>query len=175
MTLPALTRHVFVTGEKGVGKSTLLRRLLAERGLACAGFETRLLMRDGQRRGFTLHGFVEMPPWENDCIVSVRMAERKSVPVLPVFNENGVKMLQKSLEAPAPCVLMDELGKLEREADAFCAQVLRVLDSPKRVLGVLQQCEAPLLSAIRARTDVTVLTVTADNRDELLQALIQRY
>ena len=42
-------KHLFLTGEKQVGKSTLLRRLLGELGLAPAGFETRLWMQDGMR------------------------------------------------------------------------------------------------------------------------------
>lgn len=169
---PPLRKHLFLTGRKQVGKSTLLRRLIQTCGLSCTGFETRALYLDGVRRGFTLHGFAELDAWENDCIISVRISQRQSIPVLPAFNENGVRMLQASLDADAPFLLMDELGRLEREADAFCAQVLTCLDSSKRVLGVLQQCDAPLLRTIAQREDVTVLTVTPENRDELFQQLI---
>ena len=167
-----LARHVFLTGEKQVGKSTLLRRLIESLHLHCAGFETRLLTMDGLRRGFLLHGRVEMDPASNDCIVSVRTGPRKSVPVLDVFNENGVEILRRSLESAAPFLLMDELGKLERQADAFCAQVLSCLNSSKRVLGVLQQCDSLLIREITARTDVTLLQVTPENRDALLSSLV---
>lgn len=170
-----IRRHLFLTGEKQAGKSTLLRRLIERRGLDCAGFETRPFFLGEEHRGFTLHGRVDMPPFENDCIVCVRTAQRRSVPVLPVFNENGVVILQRSLLSPAPYLLMDELGKLEREADAFCAQVFACLDGPKRVLGVLQQCDSPLINAIRVREDVCVLTVTRENRDALLEALIRAF
>lgn len=164
-------RHIFLTGEKQVGKSTLWQSVLARLNLACAGFETRLLTLDGYRRGFLLHGRVDMDPAWNDCVVSVRTGPRKSVPVLDVFNENGVEILRRSLDAPAPYLLMDELGKLERRAEAFCAQVRACLDSEKRVLGVLQQCGSPLVSEIAARPDVTLLQVTVENRDALLEAL----
>lgn len=166
-----LARHLFLTGEKGVGKSTLLRRLIARLELDCAGFETRALVLQGQRRGFLLHGRVPMDPASNDCIVSVRTGPRKSVPVLDVFNENGVEILRRSLESPAPFLLMDELGKLERPAEDFCRQVLRCLDSGKRALGVLQQCDSPLVREIAGRDDVTLLQVTPENRDALLEAL----
>lgn len=73
----SLARHIFLTGEKQVGKSTLWRRLIARQQLRCAGFETRLLMLEGQRRGFILHGRVDMDPASNDCIVSVRTGPRK--------------------------------------------------------------------------------------------------
>ena len=75
-------RHLFLTGEKQVGKSTLLRELIRREGLSCGGFETRPLMADGVRRGFLLHSLLPMPPYENDCVISVRLGERRSVPVL---------------------------------------------------------------------------------------------
>lgn len=165
-------RHLFLTGERQVGKSTLLRRMMEAHGWRCSGFETRPLIIDGQRRGFTLHGRVAVPPFQNDCVACVRMAEKKSVPVLPVFEENGTAILRASLEAPEPILLMDELGRLERDARAFCAQALACLDSDKHVIGVLQQCDAPLIKAIRARADVRVLTVTVENRDALAAQLL---
>ena len=166
-----LRRHIFLTGARQVGKSTILRGLMKRRGLDCAGFETQPFYIGDERRGFTLHGRVDMPPYENDCIVCVRVGERRSVPVLPVFEENGVDILKRSLESESPWLLMDELGRLEREAARFCAQVLACLDSGKRVLGVLQACDAPLVCAVRAREDVSVIEVTPENREEVLDRL----
>ena len=166
-----LRRHIFLTGARQVGKSTILRGLMKRRGLDCAGFETQPFYIGDERRGFTLHGRVDMPPYENDCIICVRVGERRSVPVLPVFEENGVDILKRSLESESPWLLMDELGRLEREAAQFCAQVLACLDSGKRVLGVLQACDAPLVCAVRAREDVSVIEVTPENREEVLDRL----
>lgn len=173
--MPDMRRHLFLTGERQVGKSTLLRRLIAEKQLACAGFETRVFAPDGVRRGFTLHARVQMPPCENDCICCVRIGERRSVPVLPVFEENGVSILQRSLAAPVPFILMDELGRLERDAEGFIAQVFACLDSDKRCVGVLQSCSAPHIAQIAAREDVRVVTVTPENRDALLETLTQYF
>ena len=172
--LPALRRHLFLTGDKQVGKSTLLRRLIEAKQLDCAGFETQAFYLNGERRGFTLHGRVPMPPYQNDCICCARIEEKRSVPVLPVFEENGVLILQKSLASPSPYLLMDELGKLERQADGFLAQVEACLDSDKRVLGVLQKCDAAHVARIARREDVTLLTVTPENRQALLELLCQR-
>lgn len=168
-----IRRHLFLTGEKQVGKSTLLRRLIAENSLCCCGFETQALYLGGERKGFTLHGLVDMPPYENDCIVSARIGEKRSVPVLPVFNENGAAILKGSIAAQQPFILMDELGKLELDADDFIAQVFACLDSGKHVIGVLQKCSAPHVQAIMARSDVTVITVTRENRDTLFEQLAQ--
>lgn len=173
--MPELKKHLFLTGSKQVGKSTLLRRLIEAKALNCAGFETRAFMIDGERRGFTLHGRVDMPPFENDCIVCARIGERMSVPVNETFDQNGVSILQRSIASDAPYILMDELGKLERGAEAFCAQVIACLDGEKRVLGVLQKCDSPLIEAIKTRGDVSVITVTAENRDLLFDMLITNY
>lgn len=165
-------RHLFLTGARQVGKSTLLRALIARESLACAGFETKPLCVDGERRGFIMHGLVPMPPFVNDCVISVRLGERRAVPVLPAFEENGVEILRRSLASDAPFLLMDELGRLERDATAFATQVKACLDSSKRVLGVLQRCDAPLMAEIAAREDVLILTVTPENRIALLDELV---
>ena len=173
--LPALRRHLFLTGEKQVGKSTLLRRLIEANRLDCAGFETQAFYLNGERRGFTLHGRIAMPPYQNDCICCARIEEKRSVPVLPVFEENGVLILERSLSSPAPFILMDELGKLERQANHFISQVEACLDSNKRVLGVLQRCDSEHVARIAQRGDVSVLTVTPENRDALAEALTALY
>ena len=165
-------QHLFLTGERQVGKSTLLRALIAQESLACGGFETRPFCVDGERRAHVLHGLVPMPPFENDCVISVRLGERRAVPVLPAFEENGVEILRRSLACAAPYLLMDEIGRLERNAEAFIAQVKACLDSDKRVLGVLQRCDTPLSAEIAAREDVQVLTVTPENRNALLDELV---
>ena len=173
--LPPIKKHLFLTGEKQVGKSTLLRRLIEAKSLDCTGFETRAFYIDGERRGFTLHARADMPPHENDCICCVRIAERKSVPILPVFEENGVRILKNSLVSSSTFLLMDELGKLEKEASLFIAEVVSCLDSDKRVLGVLQKCSAAHIAAIAARDDVTVLEVTEENRDQLFDLLVKAF
>ena len=170
--LTGLRRHLFLTGDKQVGKSTLLRRLIEVRQLDCAGFETQAFYLNGERRGFTLHGRVAMPPYRNDCICCARVEEKRAVPVLPVFEENGVLILKRSLASPSPFLLMDELGRLEREASGFIAQVEACLGADKRVLGVLQKCDSAHVARIAQREDVTVLTVTQENRQELLECLI---
>ena len=173
--LPPIRRHLFLTGDKQVGKSTLLRRLIEARNLDCSGFETQAFYLHNERRGFTLHGRIDMPAYENDCICCARVGEKRSVPVPTVFDENGVRILRASLSSPAPYILMDELGRLERDACEFISTVFDCLDAQKRVLGVLQKCSSAHVEAISKREDVTVITVTPENRDTLLEQLIAVY
>lgn len=167
-----MKKHLFLTGGKQVGKSTLLRALLRAANAQYSGFETRPLLIDGLRRGFYLHGFVPLAPEENDCIFSVRLGLRQSVPVLETFEQNGVALLEKSLASPAPYLLMDEIGKHEQNAPRFLKAIHDCLDSEKRVLGVLQQGDYPLFAQLQNREDVQIITVTAQNRDALLPDLL---
>lgn len=162
-------RHIFLTGEKQVGKSTLWRRALAAR--PHTGFVTRPFTIDGEKKGYTLHSLTPLPPGLNDCPCVLRVGPRRHVAVLPVFEEAGVQALNQALSAPLPLILMDEIGKAERDASGFAEAVRRCLDSDRHVLGVLQLGDAPLQAYIRQREDVLLLTVTPENRDELLAAV----
>ncbi len=165
-------KHLFLTGEKQVGKSTLLRRLLSELDLSPAGFETRLWQQDGMRHGFFFHSLLPVDPYYNDCPCTLRVAPQQTVAVLPVFELIGVSCLRAARESGRPVILMDELGKLERDALGFQREILACLDGDKPVLGVLQKGDYPLSAALRSRTDVCVMTVTPENREALFpQAL----
>ena len=43
-----MEKHILICGERGVGKSTLIRRLLAESTLPVGGFVTRRLPQAGE-------------------------------------------------------------------------------------------------------------------------------
>lgn len=167
-----MSDHIFLTGKKQVGKSTLLRRLIREKGLYCTGFETRPLIIGGERKGFTLHALAQVPAWQQDVIISARVGERQSVPVTEAFELCGTAILKASRQDNAPVILMDELGKMEKNAAAFSSAVLETLDCGKPVLGVLQQCDSPLVQAVAARPDVHIFEVTEENRDAIFAQLV---
>ena len=167
-----IKRHLFLTGQKQVGKSTLLRLLIQQCGLDCGGFETRPLLINGERRGFYLHALSDVSVFQQDAVISVRLAQRLSVPVPEAFEQNGVAVLNAALTDSHPYVLMDEIGRLESRSAGFCTAVLSVLDGLKPVIGVLQDCQSDLVQQIKSRPDVQVIDVTPDNRDTLLPDLV---
>ena len=70
-------------------------------------------------------------------------------------------------------LVMDELGPHEAEAVRFQAAVFRALEGDIPILGVLQQAESEFLHRIARHPQVTVLTVTEENRDALLPELLR--
>ncbi len=130
------TDHLFLTGDKGVGKSTLARCLLA--GHTPCGFRT---------------------------VRVTGVLDRPSAHLLPAVGgvpsaENllfycGAYSCERfdTLGTGRPCVtvtdvlLMDELGPAESGAKKFCEAVLAAGRGPS-VLGVLQKADTEFLRAV---------------------------
>ena len=156
------TEHLFLTGRKGVGKSTLLRALLE--GKRLGGFLT--LRVEGVFDRPSIHllraASAERPAPENlVCFCGEQRPER--------FDLLGVAALADT--ADCQVIVMDELGPAEAAAQRFQAAVLAALDGEKPVYGVLQQADSAFLRRVAAHPRVWVVTVTEENRDALRQQL----
>lgn len=157
--------NLFLTGERGVGKSTLLRALMGAFNIKATGFESLPYIIEGERRGFYMHGCVALPKGINNQPISVQDGPTSCIPVTQTFEKLGVSILQESLNAESPVILLDEIGILEREAYRFWEAVEQCLDSDKLVLGVLKQTSHHSLERIKRRHDIIVLELTPQNRE----------
>lgn len=165
-------KNIFVTGEKGAGKSTIVNKVLDELGIKPVGFRTLPYEIEDVRRGFYLSGLVTCSEYKNNTPISVMIGSKRCVGITDTFETLGVEILVRSLEQE-PIILLDELGKLERDAIAFQEMVIRCLDSDKLVIGVLKQCELPFIQDIAKRPDTKVLVVTKENRALVLNEIIE--
>lgn len=166
-------KHIFLTGEKQVGKSTILKKLLKEKKKAVCGFCTLPYEINGVRKGFYFHSMKEIAEFENDTPISVKMGKRQNYPLTEAFETLGTAVLKAALESEE-WMIADEVGKLERDAVFFQKMFFNCLDQKKLVLGVLQDTDTPFVNAIKERPDVEVWTVTQENREEVYQKLIRR-
>ena len=166
-------RHIFLTGEKQVGKSTLWRKVLEQSGISPVGFQTLEYLVNGSFRGYRLHGLGRTPAeLGNDVPVSVFLRRKLHLPVSESFDIFGTALLKLALE-DGGFILMDELGIFERDAVAFRQAVVDCLNGDCHVLGVLQKADDPYLDAILNRPDVLVFTITKENRDALAEPLLE--
>ncbi len=164
--------NLFVTGKPGVGKTTLIERVLSSLGVEVAGFFTREIRERGSRVGFSIaslsgvtgvlaHVDLDTPYRVGRYGVNRSDLERVGVQAI----EEGVR--------GAPLVVMDEIGRMELCSPRFRAAVEHALDSEATVFGTIQDRSNPFLDGIRARPDVTVLRVTEGNRDDMADPIVR--
>lgn len=163
-------KHLFLTGPKQIGKSTVLGKLLDGRDMALGGFRTKRIRVEGGADIYML------PPTGDDGYVSENILFRRRKGQLQLdpadFDRLGRAMLEKS--QGADLLLMDELGPTEAEAYGFQQAVLAALDGDIPVYGVLQLADSPFLAVVAAREDVCVVTVTEENRNTLPRQLLEQ-
>ena len=159
-------RHIVLWGQRGVGKSTLARRLLEDWNGPVRGFVTRSSPPDADGfRSIYLYAPDDPAPVEHTRN-RVGRTDRTEHTMWPeVFDGLGVELLRAQ---PGSLILMDELGFLEQDAMAFRREVLRCLDGSIPVLAVIKhKTHIPFLQEIRAHPRVQLHEVTEENRDRL--------
>ena len=164
--------HIFLTGAVGVGKSTVIDRCVALLGVIPGGFRTYF----GEDRYSVCHSLYMCEAGQKrryDEGSAVAFFQSGQPPKLdrPRFESFGLHCLQNTA---VPLLLMDECGRLEQEATLFQRRVLELLDGDTPILGVVRQDAAGWLDSIRQHPQVTVLTVTPQNRDALPREIAVR-
>ncbi len=159
-------QHIVLWGQRGVGKSTLARRLLEDWSGPVRGFVTRSSLPDADGfRSIYLHAADDPTPVEQTCNRIGRTNRTEHTMWPEVFNGLGVELLRAE---PGSLILMDELGFLEQDAADFRRQVLRCLDGNIPVLAVIKhKTHIPFLQEIRSHPRVQLYQVTEENRNEL--------
>ena len=159
-----MKKHIFYTGPRGIGKSTLLQKRLAQFQGVFAGFRT---VKVPCGASFSVHMLPvdkkEIPAEENFlfCRDEKRAYEQNALR----FNAIGCRCLADIDEAEL--IVMDELGSAESAAAAFQDRVLALLDGDIPILGVLQEGESAFQRQVATHPNVELIYVTEENRDSL--------
>lgn len=159
------TEHLFLTGRKGVGKSTLLRALLG--GKRLGGFFTRRVTGVFDRPSIHLLQAAEdeqPSPANLVCFCGERRPER--------FDLLGPAALADT--AGCDIVVMDELGPSEAAAQGFQAAVLAALDGSTPVLAAVKPKDTDFLRRVRQHPHGEVFNITPESREALYQHLRSR-
>ena len=169
-------RHILISGERGVGKSTLIERLLSASTLPRYGFITK--MRPAGPDGFHpvyIHP-AGQPPAERvygpgNCVGVCDSRTHRPDP--KVFDALGVRYIEAA--QPGGILIMDELGFFESKADRFTAAVLEALAGDIPVLAAVKsRRDIPFLNAVRTAPLAEVFFLTQENREALYQRLLPR-
>jgi len=166
--------NLLVTGKPGVGKTTLVERVLDQlRGsLRLAGFTTTELRRPGEQRlGFRILT-VEGKQAE---LARVGLQSRVRVGRYGVNVEAFERLaLPELARRDVDLIVIDEIGKMECASGRFRRAAEDALDAQVNTLATLGTGHLPFFQAVRERPDVELLTLTERNRDALVAELCAR-
>ena len=164
--LEEVMEKILLTGVPGVGKTTVVQRVLSKLSINVGGFYTQEMREGASRMGFRIIS----TKGKVGLLAHIHFQSQWKVGTYRVNVEDidrvGVKSLEQALRE-SDLIVIDEIGKMELFSKRFRRAVLQCLDSPKNIFGTLQMSKNHFLDAIRSREDVRLIRVTAANRDVL--------
>lgn len=171
-----MKKHILICGEKGVGKSTLIRRLLEAADLTVGGFYTKM----DESPKEVMHPIYIYPAkqpiterkrLQKNLIGRCGEFGRRKEIFPAVFDTLGREYLEDTQGCEV--IVMDELGFMESEAYAFCSAVLRALDGDVPVIAAVKDKQGvPFLQQVRQHPQAEVFAINAENREELFARLL---
>ncbi len=161
-------QHILLTGRPGIGKTTVVERVLALMpDIQADGFITKEFRGpSGQRVGFELLGL----DGQRAILAKVGLSSphrvgRYGVSVKAIETV-GVPAIQRAIQH-ADLIVIDEIGKMELFSNQFRAAVLDALRGPKPVLATIASRPHPFADRLKQMPGVALIEVTKGTRDEL--------
>jgi nucleoside-triphosphatase len=156
---------LLLTGTPGIGKTTVIRRVVAQLELRqLRGFYTKEIREGGQRRGFRLLGFQGQE----------RVIAHTAFPKSHRVGKYGVDVAAideaAALLAPDPgarVYVVDEIGKMECFSERFVAAVRALLAGRTPVVATVALHGAGFIAEVKSQPEALLWEVTHANRDEL--------
>ena len=162
--------RIAVTGSPGVGKSTLVAKVTSGTKLRVGGVLARDRCYKDRRTGFELLDL-------STGMVGILADEAGDGPQLGKYRVHlddldriGAQAVENALGCDL--IVVDEVGPMELSSHRFVLAVEKAIASPKPMLVVLHQWSNHRL-AKKIRGSFRVLTVTRENRDSLVDKIVQ--
>ena len=166
-----MNKNIFLTGAPSSGKTTIIKKVIAELQYPAKGFYTEEERIDNKRVGFLMktidgkegylaHQDIGSPFKIRRYGVSIKNIENIAIPsIKPVNND---------------IIILDEIGKMECFSEAFKKAAIEVLDSENIVIGTITLGGYNFIKGIKDRKDIEISEVTFDNRDALADLILEK-
>jgi nucleoside-triphosphatase len=169
---------VFLTGTPGVGKSTVVRKVvegIQRDGVKAGGMTSGDLRSGPVRVGFEIRNLMT---GEEGVLAHINEATGPRIGKYRVKNEDldriGTEAIISAIKH-ADIIIIDEVGPMELTSGRFKDAVRAALASGKPLLGTVHRnAQDPLVQAIKRDRSVEVITVTDENRHSLPSILLER-
>ena len=162
---------LILTGRSGIGKTTIIKAVIAQLGDRAGGFYPEEILGPGGRKGFrliTLDG-------QSAVIAHIDFKSRSQVGrydvKVDVIDNLGAGAIRAAIDHN-PIVIIDEIGKMELFSSQFQSAVLKAVSSSKVVLATAMLDNHPWLLALKSLPQVTVWEVNKPNRTRLVEQVL---
>jgi len=159
---------LLVTGERGVGKSTCVRRLrqalTASNITRFKGYETDFAVAQEDARHLICKpiGF-EAAPF---CVANQSIHPYRRIQPYPEAFRRMADLLE-SIDPETECAYIDEIGFLETLDDRLQQSILTALSRSVFSIAVIRLGDYPFLRKVKALYQGAVVELTAENRDRV--------
>lgn len=164
--------HVLIVGDRGVGKSTLIRRVLAQLNRPVYGFETKKEEHlEDPVRGCPVYLYdAGLPHRQTPENLIGYNREPDDASITAAFDRYAPRLM-----APIPegaVAKLDEIGFLEAKSETFCQAILHLLDGNVPVIAAVKNRNIPFLESVRSHPNARCFHITPENREELYEEVL---
>lgn len=165
---------VLICGDVQVGKSTLIRKLIADSGRAPQGYITKRIPAPGGETSYVYLYDIASPPEKIEDAAVIKEILPNGVRDYPeVLDTLGADYLNCVPEGEL--VVLDEIGTVESFSPRFQQAIMRILGGNFDVLASVKAQNTDFLRLVRAHPDCELYMITPENRDDLYIQLKKKY
>ncbi len=161
-----MSKNLFLSGNIGAGKSTLIRECLLPYLAAVGGFYVQRIFCGNELIAFSLKPIADKLSYK----LTLKVDDLEGLDNLflyldnngnwqsnnDVFLNSGLEILQSSIQKNKKLILLDELGGIELHNQTFMTEVYKILKGSIPLLGVVKAPKnARILERVNAGKGVT--------------------
>ena len=171
--------RVFLTGEPGCGKTTVIRRIandLDGQGMKAGGIISGEIRAGAVRVGFSLE---DLLTHETGTLAHVNLGDGPRVGKYRVnlsdIEHVGAGAIQRAI-AKADVIIIDELGPMELHSAPFIAAVETALRSPKHLIATIhKRASHRLVTEIKSNPNYQIIEVMVNNREQMPSKILEQF
>jgi|Deesub1362A_J573_1020465.scaffolds.fasta_scaffold00289_22 nucleoside-triphosphatase len=169
-----MLRNLLITGRPGVGKTTLVMRVVdsLDKGVA-GGFYTQEIREGRHRVGF----IAKTVDGRSQILAHVDIKSRFRVGRYGVdvgaIDDLIVSSIDDAIKE-RKVVIIDEIGKMELFSERFRQAVLQAMDSQRVVIATIAVYNNEFLRALKERRDVRLFELDIENREGLFMDVMEK-